>query len=90
MAVAKKRNNSVKKKADAKKVPEKEYAQFLEEIKNMIQESQLKVAGYRDEIFGSLPKDFKRNVPTVEEFEAELEKKEILAEKKPKKVRKKK
>ena len=40
MPVAKTRNNSVKKKVRVKKIPEKEYAEFFEKIKNMIQESQ--------------------------------------------------
>lgn len=36
---------------------------------------------------GSLPKDFKSNVQTVEQFEAQLEKKDLLTKKKPQKVR---
>jgi hypothetical protein len=86
MPVAKTRNNSVKKKVRVKKIPEKEYAEFFEKIKNMIQESQLKVADYGAEILRSLPKDFKSNVPTVKQFEAQLEKKDLLSKKKPQKV----
>ena len=48
------------------------------------------VASYQAKIVESLPKDLKGSLPTVKEIEAELEKQEILAEKKPKKVRKKK
>ena len=47
------------------------------------------VASYQTKIVESLPKNLKGSLPTVKEIEAELEKREVLAEKKPKKVRKK-
>ena len=82
--MAKKRDNALKKKNKLKEMPEEEYAQFLAGIKNMILEAHSKIAGHRTEIFGSLPEDFEESVPTVEEFEKELEKKERLAKKKTK------
>jgi predicted nuclease of restriction endonuclease-like (RecB) superfamily len=48
------------------------------------------VASYQAKIVESLPKNLKGNLPSVEEIEAEFEKKNILAEKKPQKVRRKK
>lgn len=47
------------------------------------------VASYQTKIVESLPKDLKGSLPTVKEIEAELEKQEILAKKKPKKKIKK-
>jgi len=47
------------------------------------------IASYQTKIVESLPKNLKGSLPTVEQIEAELEKKELLAEKKPKKARKK-
>lgn len=46
------------------------------------------VAKYETEIIKNLPKEFKSSLPTVEEIEAELEKKEIFEEKKEIKKRK--
>lgn len=80
---------TTKKKNGSKDIPEKEYAQFLAEIKNMILESQLKVAPYQAEIMELFPKDFAKDVPTVEEFEAELEKQELSTQKKHKRKTKK-
>ena len=48
------------------------------------------VASYQTKIVESLPKNLKGSLPTVEQIEAELEKKEFLAEKKPERGRKKK
>jgi hypothetical protein len=71
MAVTKKRNNPIKKKISVEDIPEKEYAEFLEGIKNMIRETQSKVACYRDDILEFLPND----VPTVSNLKRNLRKK---------------
>lgn len=42
--------------------------------------SPIGVAQYETEIFNKLPKDLKSSLPTIEEFEAEFEKQEIMAE----------
>ncbi|HVX00573.1 MAG TPA: DUF1016 domain-containing protein [Candidatus Babeliaceae bacterium] len=47
------------------------------------------VAGYETEIMSKLPKDLKSSLPTIQEFEAELEKQEILAKQKPKSTKNK-
>jgi predicted nuclease of restriction endonuclease-like (RecB) superfamily len=47
------------------------------------------VASYQTKIVESLPKNLKGSLPTVQEIEAELEKRELLAEKKSKRVIKK-
>lgn len=47
------------------------------------------VASYQAKIVESLPKNLQRSLPTVQEIEAELGKKDLLSVKKPKKVRKK-
>ena len=47
------------------------------------------VASYQTKIVESLPKNLKGRLPTVQEIEAELEKQEVLSEKKPKKISKK-
>ena len=47
------------------------------------------VSSYQAKIVESLPKDLKGSLPTVEEIEAEFEKRELLADRKPKRARKK-